>query len=136
MRKTEGGADCTNEAGRIISPQNVDLNVRARLQHNMASARQEKQREREAGLVSAVASLEKEKETLSRGMEMAQERCAERTRSSNTRVLHVVLPGHTDLVLLPKIPWWWWCSGQVEQGLSRFHGEVKPLHLFLCRSNV
>lgn len=79
----------------------MDLNAHARPQHNMTSVRQEKQREREAGLVSAVASLEKEKEALSRGMEMAQERCAERARSSNKGV-HIVLPGHTNLVLLPE----------------------------------
>ncbi|CAB1115305.1 unnamed protein product [Ectocarpus sp. CCAP 1310/34] len=47
-----------------------------RMADELQRARQEKQRKREAGLVSAVALLEKEKEALSRGMEMAQERAA------------------------------------------------------------
>lgn len=43
-------------------------------QLRVVSKKQEQQRERESGLVSAVAKLEKEKEALSRGLEMAQER--------------------------------------------------------------
>lgn len=38
-------------------------------------AKHEGQREREADLVSAVATLEKEKEVVSRGLVMAEERC-------------------------------------------------------------
>lgn len=44
------------------------------LQLRVGSKKQEQHRERESGLVSAVAKLEKEKEALSRGLEMAQER--------------------------------------------------------------
>lgn len=82
----------------------------------MASVRQEKQREREAGLVSAVASLEKEKEALSRGMEMAQERCAEKTKDNSQSVLRILLRVIPTESYSPKSRWW--CSGQVGLGVS------------------
>lgn len=60
----------TNNTSTII------VNARFPDDHRTPRAKQEQQREREAGLVSAVASLETEKEALTRKMEMAQERFA------------------------------------------------------------